>query len=174
MRTSGLCFLFALPLSLAAPALEDLAGNTEVCSQTSGHSSASPLLLPYPASTVTESSQNGLAAGSPCKGHTVIFGRGTFEIGNVGSITGPPFFEALSKLVNSDLAVQGVDYPANIRGFLAGGDTDGSAKMAQLVEQALTTCPYTKISLSGYRYGLFIAHVAPDMRAHIRLARELN
>lgn len=72
-------------------------------------------------------SQNGLSGA--CKGTTVIFARGTTEAGNVGSVAGPPFFQALSKMVNGDLAVQGVEYPADIPGFLAGGDKNGSAKM---------------------------------------------
>jgi cutinase len=71
--------------------------------------------------------QNGLDGA--CKGMTVIFARGTTEAGNVGSVAGPPFFQALSTKVGGDLAVQGVDYPADIPGFLAGGDANGSKKM---------------------------------------------
>jgi cutinase len=83
---------------------------------------------------------------------TVIFARGTTEQGNVGSLSGPPFFDSLSKMVGaSNLAVQGVDYPANVQGFLAGGDADGSKLMAQLVTKAATTCPNTMINISGYR-----------------------
>lgn len=84
---------------------------------------------------------------------TVIFARGTTETGNVGTLSGPPYFDALSKIVGVDnLAVQGVDYPADIPGFLAGGDANGSKAMAQLVRQAMTACPNTKINVSGYRY----------------------
>lgn len=71
--------------------------------------------------------QNGLDGA--CAGTTVIFARGTTEGGNVGSLAGPPFFNALSDMVNGDLAVQGVEYPANVAGFLAGGDAEGSALM---------------------------------------------
>lgn len=71
--------------------------------------------------------QNGLQG--DCKGMTVIFARGTTEAGNVGSIAGPPFFQALSSKVGGDLAVQGVEYPADIPGFLAGGDANGSKTM---------------------------------------------
>lgn len=54
---------------------------------------------------------------SECKPITVIYARGTIELGNVGSITGPPFFNALEELVGEEqIAVQGVDYPANILG----------------------------------------------------------
>lgn len=72
--------------------------------------------------------QNGLSGG--CKGMTVIFARGTTELGNVGSVAGPPFFQALSDKMGGDIAVQGVQYPADVPGFLAGGDKGGSAKMS--------------------------------------------
>ncbi|KAK8862062.1 hypothetical protein PGQ11_008297 [Apiospora arundinis] len=103
-------------------------------------------------------SQNGLSGA--CKGTTVIFARGTTEAGNVGSVAGPPFFQALSKMVNGDLAVQGVEYPADIPGFLAGGDKNGSAKMAQLVQQAIAKCPNTKVVMSGYSQGGQLVHNA--------------
>lgn len=97
--------------------------------------------------------ENDLTNGSGCKAMTVIFARGTTETGNVGTLTGPPFFDAMAKAVGaSNLAVQGVDYPADIPGFLAGGDATGSATMAKLVSQATTQCPNTKVVMSGYRY----------------------
>lgn len=72
--------------------------------------------------------ENGLSG--PCKAYTVIFARGTTETGNVGAIAGPPFFQALASRVGSgNLAVQGVNYPADIAGFLAGGDPAGSQTM---------------------------------------------
>ena len=72
--------------------------------------------------------QNGLSGA--CKALTIIFARGTTESGNVGSLVGPPFFQAVADLIGEDqLAVQGVDYPATVDGFFAGGDADGSAKM---------------------------------------------
>jgi cutinase len=100
----------------------------------------------------TGDTRNDLTDGSPCKAVTVIFARGTTESGNVGSLAGPPFFTALSGDIGAvNLAVQGVAYPADIAGFLAGGDATGSATMAQLVNQAMTQCPQTKVVMSGYR-----------------------
>jgi hypothetical protein len=84
---------------------------------------------------------------------TVIFARGTTETGNVGTLAGPPFFNALEAKVGAgNVAVQGVDYPADIPGFLAGGDAGGSTKMASLVAQAMSQCPSSKIVLAGYRF----------------------
>ena len=69
--------------------------------------------------------------GSNCSDMTVIFARGTTEAGNVGALVGPPFFDAIRAKIGSQatVAVQGVDYPADIQGFLAGGDSGGSQTM---------------------------------------------
>lgn len=99
----------------------------------------------------SSSTRNDLVNGA-CAEVTVIFARGTTEAGNVGSITGPPFFTALdNELSDLQVAVQGVNYPADIAGFLAGGSKDGAATMAGLVRTARSKCPNTKIVLSGYR-----------------------
>lgn len=74
-----------------------------------------------------------------------------FKLGNVGAIVGPPFFDALDSTIG-DNAVQGVAYPADILGFLEGGDPVGSSTMAQLVTRAASQCPDTAIVMSGYRY----------------------
>jgi len=134
--------------------------------------SASPLSSLKSRQLATATSENDLTNGSPCKAMTVIFARGTTESGNVGTLSGPPFFDALSKSVGpSNLAVQGVEYGkslnsisyyllktetnillgATIPQFLEGGDPTGSALMAKLVGQASTQCPNTAIVVSGYR-----------------------
>ena len=47
----------------------------------------------------------------PCKPVTIIFARGTLELGNIGLLAGPPFFDALALLIGGDkLSVQGVPY----------------------------------------------------------------
>jgi hypothetical protein len=44
---------------------------------------------------------------------TIIFSRGIIEIGNVGILAGPPFFQALDAAVGArNVVVQSVDYPA--------------------------------------------------------------
>ncbi|TVY83462.1 Cutinase [Lachnellula suecica] len=113
---------------------------------------------------VDSDTENGLTDGSGCKAMTVIFARGTTETGNVGTLTGPPFFDALEQQVGaSNVAVQGVDYPADIPGFLAGGDAAGSQLMAQLVTQAMTQCPNTTVVMSGYSQGGQLVHNAAKM-----------
>ncbi|OKP13801.1 Cutinase [Penicillium subrubescens] len=69
--------------------------------------------------------------GRSCTEWTVIFARGTAEPGNVGVLVGPPLFDALDdKFGSSAITIQGVnDYSASVQGYLAGGDSNGSAEM---------------------------------------------
>jgi cutinase len=56
-----------------------------------------------------------------CKPMTLIFARGTSEQGNMGTIVGPPLANAMIALMGADqVAVQGVDYPANVAGAISG------------------------------------------------------
>ncbi len=67
-----------------------------------------------------------------CPDVTMIFGKGTSEIGNVGMLVGPEFFNAVETMLsarNMTFGVQGIQYNASPDGFLAGGDSDGSTKM---------------------------------------------
>ena len=90
-----------------------------------------------------------------CKPVTVIFARGTIELGNVGSLAGPPFFNALDAAIGAqNVGVQGVPYPASIWGYLSGGSADGGRTLAALTEQAMSECPQSQIVLSGYRYAV--------------------
>lgn len=124
-----------------------------------------PLLLALAGVALGQANRNDLegAGANACAQNIVIFARGTTEQGNVGSIAGPPFFDALEQQVGAEnLAVQGVDYPANIPGFLAGGDATGSQAMADLTQQAVTTCPNSKIIISGYSQGAQLVHNGAD------------
>jgi cutinase len=93
----------------------------------------SALATPIKRQLATSDTENDLTNGSPCAAVTVIFALAS----DIGA---------------SNLAVQGVDYPADIAGFLEGGDPTGSQTMASLVEQAFSQCPDTKVVMSGYRY----------------------
>lgn len=87
-----------------------------------------------------------------CRPVTVIFARGTIELGNVGSLAGPPFFNALKFAIGAqNVGVQGVPYPASIGGYLTGGDVSGGKTLAALTQQAMSQCPQSQIVLSGYR-----------------------
>ncbi|KAF2710353.1 carbohydrate esterase family 5 protein [Pleomassaria siparia CBS 279.74] len=114
-------------------------------------------------SSLSATSQNDIKNGV-CKPMTILFARGTTEQGNVGSLTGPPFFQAVAaSMGGASLAIQGVDYPADIPGFLAGGDAAGSKSMAATVGQIMTACPSTNLVISGYSQGGQLVHNAAAM-----------
>lgn len=85
--------------------------------------------------------------------------------GNVGIFTGPSFIQALRNYINgtTSLAVQGVDYPASIPGFLVGGSPSGSFVMAAIANKTAAACPDTKIVLSGYSQGAQVVHNAMEL-----------
>lgn len=90
---------------------------------------------PLAARQYSASVSNQLTDGTPCRAVTLIYARGTTQQGNIGdpAAVGPLTFNNLARLIGTaNLAVQGVTYPANVAGFLAGGDAAGSRTMAQL------------------------------------------
>lgn len=89
----------------------------------------------------TTDESNQLTDGTACRAVTVIYARGTWEDGNVGTTTevGLETFNNLAQIIGEDnLALQGVDYPATAVGFEAGGDATGSQLMANLTAQVNT------------------------------------
>lgn len=108
-------------------------------------------LLPAAASAaLISSTQNDVKNGGACKAMTILFARGTTEIGNMGTVAGPPFVSAVGAMMGGDVAVQGIEYPADVPGFLVGGDAGGSKLMAQMVGQVKAKCPDTTLVMAGY------------------------
>lgn len=59
--------------------------------------------------------ENGVINQNCCAPLTIIFARGSTELGNTGNFAGPPFFRALrSQLGNAGVLVQGVEYDASL------------------------------------------------------------
>lgn len=87
-----------------------------------------------------------------CADVAVFFARGTTEPGTLGTIIGPGFQTALQGALGTrSLSFTGINYPATIAGFLAGGDAGGARTMANSVTSTANSCPNTKIVMSGYR-----------------------
>lgn len=96
----------------------------------------------------------------------------------MGSTVGPALAKQLiSTLGASQVAVQGVDYPATIEVSHAATSktskhradykqsnvslgSEGGPTMASLAEKAIKACPSTKIVLSGYSQGGLVIHYA--------------
>ncbi|PFH47880.1 carbohydrate esterase family 5 protein [Amanita thiersii Skay4041] len=102
-----------------------------------------------------------LAPRQTCADVTVIFARGTGEVRPIGTVVGPPFRDALQSALGSrTLSFIGVDYAATVGGFFEGGDPDGARTMAADVNSAASSCPNTKIVMSGYSQGAQVTHLA--------------
>lgn len=57
--------------------------------------------------------ENGVKDNNKCQPLTFIFARGTSELGNMGSVVGPPVAKQLVSLTGNKVTVQGLDYPAD-------------------------------------------------------------
>lgn len=108
----------------------------------------------YTSGNKADDVENGI-----CAPLTVIFARGTTELGNIGGIIGPPLFKQLSKKLDGNVALQGVKYPATWASLQTGGQS-GSDTLIGLVQQAFEQCPSTKVVLSGYSQGALVIHYA--------------
>ncbi|CAD6441538.1 41439ca5-de77-4b9d-94bc-f58bb9fa23c7 [Sclerotinia trifoliorum] len=145
MKTPQYLTLLLLPISvLATPILRGSSGNVKAAA---GASACAPMML--------------------------IFARGTTETGTLGTVAGPPLVAALGQVAGgaSKVAAQGVPYPADIPGFLAGGDANGSKMMAQMISTAVTNCPQSKIVMSGYSQGGQLVHNAAKMLPAATMAK---
>ncbi|OLN81945.1 Cutinase 4 [Colletotrichum chlorophyti] len=112
-----------------------------------------------------------LAAASPvevrqasgCKTYTVLFARGTTEMGTLGSVVGPGLQRAVqSSLGANAVTVEGVTYPADMGGIMAevSGTGPGSTAMTRQAQNWLSKCPQTKLILTGYSQGGMVVHNA--------------
>ncbi|KAJ7599421.1 cutinase [Mycena floridula] len=111
-------------------------------------------------------------AAAACTDVIVIFARGTTETAPIGTIVGPPLQAALQSLLGTKtLAFTGVDYPADIAGFLEGGDPQGSITMANDLTNAANSCPNAKIISSGYSQGGQLVHNSAKMLSAAVTAR---
>lgn len=104
--------------------------------------------------------QNGV-----CKPVSFIFARGTTETGNLGETVGPALTKDLQQALGTgNVAVQGVNYPADIAGAAEGSTNpkgaQGSQNMAMFAAKAVQQCPTTKLVLSGYSQGAQQVHGA--------------
>ena len=92
-----------------------------------------------------------------CAPYTLIFARGTTEIGTLGETVGPALDLGLNIAAPGQWSIQGVNYQATVDGDNCLG-LPGGSMAAQLLEQVASSCPSTKIIMSGYSEGAMVAH----------------
>ena len=92
-----------------------------------------------------------------CAAYTLIYARGTGEIGTLGETVGPALQTGLTTLAPGKWSIQGVDYDATVDGDDCLG-LPGGQIAAQQLEQVAAACPDTKFVVSGYSEGAMVAH----------------
>lgn len=127
--------VLAFPFTISSDPTPSLTTHTR-----SSFSSASPSFLKSRAERYVITA-NELVDGTPCRNVTLIYARGTTQEGNIGSAgdVGPLMINNITDIIGAErLAVQGVDYDADIAGFLGNlvGIADAGAQtMADLVSK---------------------------------------
>jgi len=125
------------------------------------------ILLSALLTTAAPSSSLELKNRQGCASVVVYFSRGTTETGTLGTVVGPPFQGALaSALGTRSLNFIGINYPATVAGYLAGGDVGGAITMANSVTSTANACPNAKIVISGYRYVCIASCISHGFRAY--------
>jgi cutinase len=105
-----------------------------------------------------------------CSANTLLFGRGTTEVGVMGSTVGPALQRGLT---GAGWKVQGIQYSADLGGIYCLGMT-GGLKCRDQVNALGKRCPNTKIVLSGYSQGAMVARICaawadPSVKKQIKV-----
>lgn len=112
------------------------------------------------ASDMSNDMDSVIAGRMSCASNAVVFGRGTFDSGNMGVWVGPFLKDSLHEVFNGDVHVQGVneaDYPANLVDYVKEGGSERCADAcARTVDNYISKCPGANIFVSGWRYGLLL------------------
>ncbi|KAI1847570.1 hypothetical protein JX266_006422 [Neoarthrinium moseri] len=98
---------------------------------------------------------------SGCKDVVLVYARGSTQDGNMGDQPGPQLASALQASLGADrIAIQGVEYDAGLPQNLIPGGTNPleAADMAKLIANVSSTCPDSKIVVSGYSQGAAMVH----------------
>ncbi|KAI1840846.1 hypothetical protein JX266_012928 [Neoarthrinium moseri] len=96
-----------------------------------------------------------------CRAYTVLFARGTTETGTLGYVVGPGLQKSVESALGADrVTTVGVSYAADAAGIWAEstGSGPGSQAMTKQAQQALSSCPETKLILTGYSQGAMVVH----------------
>ncbi|KAF2624225.1 carbohydrate esterase family 5 protein [Macroventuria anomochaeta] len=108
-------------------------------------------------STSNEFSQGG------CRDILFAWARGSTEIGNMGTVVGPPTSDGLKQEFGDNaVATEGIDYAATIGTNAIPGGTDTASKrlMQDTLNSMAQKCPDSVIVAGGYSQGAAVNHRA--------------
>ncbi|KAH7026154.1 cutinase [Microdochium trichocladiopsis] len=100
-----------------------------------------------------------------CRDIIFLFARGSTEIGNMGTVCGPPTSDGLKAAFGNDaVATEGIDYAAllSTNALPGGADPAGIREMSDLLVQANQKCPDSKLVVAGYSQGAALVHRAVE------------
>jgi cutinase len=110
----------------------------------------------------TGSSSSEFSRGG-CKDVLFAFTRGSTEIGNMGTVIGPPLSDGLKKEFGKDkVATEGIPYAAALGTNALPGGTDAASKnlLKKTLQDMASKCPDSVIVSSGYSQGAAVNHRA--------------
>lgn len=100
-----------------------------------------------------------------CRDIIMIFARGSTEVGNMGTVVGPPVANELKSRYGADrVAAEGVPYAAALAPNALPGGTDSQSRdlMKNLITKAAADCPKSAIVVGGYSQGAAVTHRAVE------------
>lgn len=109
--------------------------------------------------TATEFTDSG------CRDIIMIWARGSSEIGNMGTVCGPPTANEIKDRFGGDrVAVEGVPYAAllSTNALPGGTDRQSASLMEDLITEAASQCPDSAIVVGGYSQGAAVTHRAVE------------
>ena len=92
-----------------------------------------------------------------CYPYTLIYAAGTLEPGSLGITVGPVLAAGLELTSPGNWNIMGVSYSNSIDGDYCLG-LPGGQIAAQMLDSVASSCPDTKIIMSGYSEGAMVAH----------------
>jgi cutinase len=124
------------------------------------------------ASIVAPAALGGAASAAPAPKATtaspqveVLFARGTFESGTLGSVVGPDFTQAVeTNLPGVNVEIWGDPYAASADQSSAG---PGATDMTDQLESTAASCPGTVYVLGGYSQGASVVDIAIGLKTDL-------
>ncbi|KZM21488.1 Cutinase [Ascochyta rabiei] len=110
----------------------------------------------------TESTSKEFSQGG-CKDILFAWARGSTEIGNMGTVVGPPTSNGLKKEFGANaVATEGINYAATVGTNVIPGGTDTASKklMQDTLKSMAQKCPDSIIVAGGYSQGAAVNHRA--------------